>query len=48
MGSKGVLKGSLRRFVGSMGNGMKYWIDDARKQREITFEPKYGPIRPIR
>lgn len=22
------------------------WIDKARKQREIDFEPKYGPIRP--
>ncbi len=22
------------------------WIDQARKQREIAFEPKYGPIRP--
>ena len=22
------------------------WIDRARKQREIDFEPKYGPIRP--
>ena len=22
------------------------WIDGARKQREIEFEPKYGPIRP--
>jgi hypothetical protein len=22
------------------------WIDNARKQREIDFEPKYGPIRP--
>ena len=22
------------------------WIDNARKQREVAFEPKYGPIRP--
>ena len=25
---------------------MNNWIDAARKQREIAFEPKYGPIRP--
>jgi len=25
---------------------MSNWIDHARKQREIAFEPKYGPIRP--
>jgi hypothetical protein len=25
---------------------MDNWIDQARKQREIDFEPKYGPIRP--
>jgi hypothetical protein len=24
----------------------KDWIDQARKQREIDFEPKYGPIHP--
>ena len=24
----------------------KDWIDRARKQREIDFEPKYGPIYP--
>jgi hypothetical protein len=22
------------------------WIDEARKNREIAFEPKYGPIKP--
>ncbi len=22
------------------------WIDRVRKQREIAFEPKYGPVRP--
>jgi hypothetical protein len=22
------------------------WIDRARKQRELDFEPKYGPIQP--
>lgn len=22
------------------------WVDQARKQREIEFEPKYGPIHP--
>jgi len=22
------------------------WIDTARKQRELQFEPEYGPIRP--
>jgi hypothetical protein len=25
---------------------MNTWIDRVRKQREIAFEPKYGPIRP--
>ena len=25
---------------------MDNWIDQARKQREIDFEPKYGSIRP--
>lgn len=25
---------------------MNDWIDITRKQREIAFEPKYGPIRP--
>lgn len=25
---------------------MNNWIDNARKQREIAFLPKYGPIRP--
>ena len=25
---------------------MENWIDSARKEREIAFEPKYGPIRP--
>ena len=25
---------------------MNNWIDNARKLREIAFEPKYGPIRP--
>lgn len=22
------------------------WVDQARKQRELDFEPKYGPIQP--
>ena len=22
------------------------WIDNARKQRELEYEPKYGPIQP--
>jgi len=25
---------------------MNTWIDRVRKEREIAFEPKYGPIRP--
>ena len=27
-------------------NSLNDWIDEARKLREIAFEPKYGPIRP--
>lgn len=33
-----VLEGIFRWFMD--------WIDLARKQREIDFEPKYGSIRP--